>query len=485
MSQTPTQPPRRLRTALRLAGLAAAFALPPVAAGAAHFTRIAPLTGYSPPPAFDTPQTPVPVDPGKRTAVVIMSNTGTELTDFLAPYEILAATGAFNVLAVAPEARITPLGAGLDIVPHFSFAGYDALIGADPDVIVVPFINDWRGPANRPVVEWIKTHAGPATTLLTICGGAVTLAETGLLDGRSATTYWDFFAWVPRAYPAVQWVQGQRYVDDGNIVSSAGIANGIPATLHVVEKLLGKAVALETAQRIGFTPVEQLTDPRFQLGASPLTAVLLANAFRFDKTEMGVVLQDGVGELDLAAVLDTYPRSGTAITRLVADTRRVVRSRHGLFLVPRWNFATAPRLDRIVVPGARPAAGAHTAASDAPLTAWARDRHGLDVAYLRGDLGAPLPADRFPFDLTLADLARGESAAVARWSARGLEYTPADPAVLQGAGWPLGILAWPLALGLLGLAAARSAAGIRHPNRHGFTPAPTATPTVAPVGADA
>lgn len=112
MSPTPTQPRRRLRAALRLAGLAAAFALPPLAAGAAHFTRIAPLTGYSPSPALDTPQTPVPFDPGKRTAVVIMSNTGTELTDFLAPYEILATTGAFNVLAVAPQARITPSAPG-------------------------------------------------------------------------------------------------------------------------------------------------------------------------------------------------------------------------------------------------------------------------------------------------------------------------------------------------------------------------------------
>ncbi len=440
------RPGRRFRTALRLAGIAAAFAAPPLAAGAVHFSRIAPLTGYAPAPAFDAPDIDVPFDPGKRTAVVVMSNTGTELTDFLAPYEVLAATGAFNVLAVAPEARITPLGAGLDIVPHLSFAGYDARIGADPDVLVVPFINDWRGAANRPVVAWIKAHAGPGTTLLTICGGAVTLAETGLLDGRRATTYWDFFAWVPRAYPAVQWVQGQRFVDDGNIVSSAGIANGIPATLHVVEKILGKAVALETARKVGYAPVAQLADPRFTLGMSPLPAVLLANAFRFDKTEMGVVLHDGVGEIDLAAVLDTYPRSGTTLTRLVADTRRVVRSRHGLFLVPRWDFASAPRLDRVVVPGAR------GALDDAPLAAWARDRHGVGVTYLRGDLGAPLAADRFPFDLTLADLARGESAAVARWSARGLEYTPEDPAVLAGAGWPIGIVVWPMALGLLGVA---------------------------------
>jgi len=454
---------RRTRAVLRFAAFAAAFALPPVVAGAANVRRVVPHIAYGPSPAFAAPAETVPFDPEKPTAVVVMSNHGTELTDFLAPYELLSGTGAFNVLAVAPEARITPLGAGLDIVPHLSFDGYDQLVGAAPAVIVVPFINDWRGAVNRPVVEWIKAHAGPDTTLLTICGGAVTLAETGLADGRRITTYADFQSWVPGDYPRVQWVWNSRYVEDGNLVSSAGITNAVPATLRVVERLLGKPAALAAARKAGYAGVDQLEDPRFTPGPAKLAPTVLMMAYRFDKAEIGVALKDGVGEIDLAAMLDTYPRSGTAITRLVAPTRQIVRSRHGLFLVPRWDFATAPALDRVIVPGARPPV------ADAGLRRWARDQHGLDVEYL-GDLGVAGALEPFAFDRTLADIARRESPAVARWAARGLEYTVA-PAVLQGAGWPFGTALAPVALGALGLlaalgisrAAARPAAA-RHPS---------------------
>lgn len=129
---------RNLRRGL---GYALAIVLAPLLAGAGG-TAVrmvsAARADTSPPPYTGALPAPPAHDPGKLTAVVIAANSGTEGSDFLAPYGVLAHSGAFNLYAVAPERRIThlfpggPLLRGVDIVPHYGFAGYDAAIGAAP-----------------------------------------------------------------------------------------------------------------------------------------------------------------------------------------------------------------------------------------------------------------------------------------------------------------------------------------------------------------
>jgi hypothetical protein len=130
----------RSRIGRGLAYFLAAFLVPLlVGAGGAGARIYSMFTGDPTPPPYDGPLPAPPAhDPDRPTAVVIAANSGTEGTDFLAPYEVLATSGAFNLYAVASERRLTHLfsGAqtqrGVDFVPHYSFAEYDRTIGATP-----------------------------------------------------------------------------------------------------------------------------------------------------------------------------------------------------------------------------------------------------------------------------------------------------------------------------------------------------------------
>ncbi|MFE9750479.1 DJ-1/PfpI family protein [Saccharothrix saharensis] len=368
-------------------------------------------------------------DPGKPTAVVVVGDNGAVVSDTLAPYEVLATTGAFNVYAVAPSSRPAPLTGGLDLVPDLTFAGLaDLLGGAAPDVVVVPAMPDVGQRTSKPVTDWLARQAAGGALLLSVCNGAGVLASAGLLDGRRATAHWlrlDAFA---EDYPAVDWVPGTRYVDDGDVISTAGILSGVDGTLRVVERLVGPGAAARAAERTGW--------PHYSAGRAasieqarvrPTDAVVGFNtAFGWDRDTIGVLLTDGVGEIELASVFDTYGQS--LAVRTVAVAPGPVRSRHGLTFAPRAE--PSADLDRLVVPGAgaarRGAAAGHT-----------------DPVYVHQEGG-------FPFDGVLRDLARTTDVATATWTARVLEY-PVDHLALDGPAWPWTRTLRPLALALLGV----------------------------------
>lgn len=379
--------------------------------------------------------------PAKPTVAILGSNAGTEITDFLAPYEVFAASGAFNVYAVAPERVYTPfLWGGVDIMPHYSFAELEQLLGGNPDVIVIPYIKD---PENPVIVQWIRGHAGPNTLVVSICGGALVLAETGLVDDGKVTTHQNVFSLLEKKYPHIQTGRNVRYTDNGNTVTSAGITAGIDASLYAVQKLLGKEAALATARKLNYPHVQFLDNPAYQPPAIYGAGLsMYANAgLLWQKTEIGVYLYDGVSEIDLTAVLDTYGRTFTARTVTFAEERGIIRSRYGLFLVPRLDFAGARGVGRILVP----ASPAETPNAQR-LAAWAQEQRARPVEYL-----FPAAADRvFAFDATLSDVARRVSSTDARSSAVTLEY-PVEHLPLAGRSWPLHRSLSALMVGLLGV----------------------------------
>ncbi|NYG21683.1 putative intracellular protease/amidase [Agromyces hippuratus] len=375
--------------------------------------------GAVPPPA------PVEHDPAKPTAVVVVGDNGAVVSDTLAPYEILATTGAFNVYTVASDTHPVPLTGGLDLVPDLTFDDLDEMGGA-ADLVVVPAMPDVGRPTTRPVTDWLETQANGGALLLSICNGAAVVASAGLLDGHRATAHWLRLDDWEGTYPAVDWERGTRYVDDGDVVSTAGILSGIDGTLHVVDRLIGADAAADAARAIewphfdpdGAAPMEQA-----ELATSD-AVVAFNTAFGWDRPRIGVQLTDGVGEIELASVFDTYGQS------LAVDTVAVgagpVRSRHGLTFVPRADTGTG--LDRLVVPG--------TTDHDA--------LPGMDpVQY-------PHHQEGFAFDAVLLDLARTTDVATAQWTAKVLEY-PVDDLTLEGPAWPWAETFRPLALALVGV----------------------------------
>jgi putative intracellular protease/amidase len=388
-------------------------------------------------------------DPDKPTAVVLLSNQGSEVTDVLAPYEVLSESKAFNVYAAAPERKAVTLSGGLDVLPQLSLAELGQRIGSeDPDVIVVPEMSDIGSPGHRPVAEWLREHAEGSGTVVSVCNGAQVLADAGLLDGRRATANWANMAEWERRYPDTEWVRGLRYVEDGNVLTAAGVTSGIGATLHVIRGYVGEEAATALAQQIGYPDQRVGDEPRIpadRLTVSDRALYVLWTAYGWGKPRIGVVLTEGTSEIELASVLDVYPGpvlTSNTTTLTPEGPRSPVRSEHGLYFVPRSDLDSAPGFDRVFVPG-----------RDAPsvtgpgVRSWAHEK-GLKLEFIH----AQAPAG-FPFDETLSNLAKHENAPVAKLTARLLEY-PFGHLGLAGGGWPFAHLLRPLAVGLLGLALA-------------------------------
>lgn len=159
----------------------------------------------------------------------------------------------FTVLAVNAEDtdEDVPLTTTAGITFHAPH-GLDALDKAA--TIIVP---SWRGPAERPpepaLAALAAAHADGAT-IVGLCRGAFVLAAAGLLDGRDAATHWMFAPALAAAYPTVRVDASVLYVDDGDILTSAGTAAGIDACLHLVRRRFGARIANRIARRMVVPP---------------------------------------------------------------------------------------------------------------------------------------------------------------------------------------------------------------------------------------
>ncbi|PYE53823.1 DJ-1/PfpI family protein [Deinococcus yavapaiensis] len=398
--------PSLLRVGLSLT----AFLVAPALVGVVNLSRATTEQRAPSPLRTSEARPPAPtLDPAKPTVAVVLGADVSEVADVLAPYAVFAASGRFNVVTVAPDATPVVLTGGLDLLPHFSLAALDRAVPGGPAVIVIPNIPTIRAEQNRSLLSWLRARGKTDTSLLlSICTGADALAETGLLDGRQATAHWGDLGWLSKKHPRVKWVRGERYVDEGRIVSSAGLLSGIDASLHVLARLTSREEAMRTARALNYPGARFLDDPRMTpYRLAPSDAITLLNAaFLWDRPTYGVALRDGMDELTLAALFDTYAASSAARLATTAPSASGVTSRYGLRLLPRFDSA----------------------------------RSHFPALTLEG-LG-------FPFDRALTDLAARQDVPTARFAARRLEYR-FGPTDLRGRGWSGKAVYRPLLLGVL------------------------------------
>lgn len=177
-------------------------------------------------------------------SVAILIFDGVQIIDYTGPYEVFGQAG-FRVFTVASSAEPVTTNMGMKVTPSYTLAQ------APPaDVLVIPGGSVDAMVGNAAVADWIRDRAGTAGTarhVLTVCNGAFILAQTGLLDGLTATTFYDLIPALREAAPKTRIVSDQRYVDNGKIITTAGLSSGIDGSLHVVERLLGRARAQQAA----------------------------------------------------------------------------------------------------------------------------------------------------------------------------------------------------------------------------------------------
>ncbi|UFS70135.1 DJ-1/PfpI family protein [Geomonas sp. RF6] len=183
----------------------------------------------------------------KRVAILIIDDV--EVLDFAGPFEVFSVTnevngyGLMEIFTVSGEKREVRARNGLSVIPHYALG--EAPV---PDILIIP-----GGSGTRPllhdneVLSWIVTSAQGAERVLSVCTGALLLGKAGLLNGLRCTTHHSAFGLLAEIAPESEVLRDARFVDEGKVVTSAGISAGIDMSLHVVASLFGKEVAQGTA----------------------------------------------------------------------------------------------------------------------------------------------------------------------------------------------------------------------------------------------
>lgn len=158
----------------------------------------------------------------------------------------------YDTRVVSPDAG--PLRGVGGVVVHPTHALASLTRFGEGDTIVVPGWRDPGAPAPASLIRVLQIAAGRGARLVSVCSGAFVLAETGLLDGKRATTHWLFADTFKRRFPSVRYEEDVLYVDEGHLLTSAGSAAGLDACLHLVRRDFGAKVANTVARRMVIPP---------------------------------------------------------------------------------------------------------------------------------------------------------------------------------------------------------------------------------------
>ena len=183
-----------------------------------------------------------------------------EVLDFAGPYEVfttaarvygkqhlLSSITPFEVFTIGKTKEPIHARAGLKIEPDFDFNTHPKI-----DVLLIPGGVVTEALKDASVINWIATTAKKTQLTASICTGAFLLAKAGLLEGKFATTHWEDINDLRVMFPNLEVKEQMRWVDEGKIVTSAGISAGIDMSLHLVERLINRDLAVKTARQMEF-----------------------------------------------------------------------------------------------------------------------------------------------------------------------------------------------------------------------------------------
>jgi len=161
---------------------------------------------------------------------------GVEVLDFAGPMEAFAVAG-FKIFTVSKNNPVTSQGV-LKIIPD-----YDLTNAPEADIIIVFGGNAWNAYNDTDVIAWIKSRERQTEFFLSVCSGAFILAKAGLLDGLTITTYHKRVIEFRKAFPGINVLSNVRFVDNGRVITTAGVSAGIDGALHLIARLKGEQAA--------------------------------------------------------------------------------------------------------------------------------------------------------------------------------------------------------------------------------------------------
>jgi transcriptional regulator GlxA family with amidase domain len=190
----------------------------------------------------------------KRRNVAILVFDDVEVLDFAGPYEVFAVAdelhnhALFNVYTVASSTRAVQAKNRLSLNPSYGLSDCP-----NPEILIIPGGSGTRAIVeDSAMIEWVRRTAAMAEMTLSVCTGSLILAKAGILLGLRATTHHTALDRLSELAPGTEVLSDVRYVDNGTVVTSAGVSSGIDMCLFVVGKLAGPAAARKTARNMEY-----------------------------------------------------------------------------------------------------------------------------------------------------------------------------------------------------------------------------------------
>ena len=181
---------------------------------------------------------------------------GAEELDWAGPWEVLAAWAlqwpddGVHVFTLAREDRPVTCAKGLRVLPDETWETAPPL-----DVLVYPGGRGTRRELqDEAVLDWIRGLAAGDTVVASVCTGSLVLAAAGLLDGKPAPTHWGSLELLPTLGREIEVRPDDRFVDNGNVLTAAGVSAGIDMALHLVARLHSTERAREVRRYIQYDP---------------------------------------------------------------------------------------------------------------------------------------------------------------------------------------------------------------------------------------
>ncbi len=298
--------------------------------------------------------------------------------------DVVEAADVGEVVAVATRSGAMTMRPALRIRPEASVADFDARYPDGADYVVVPAVVRRDDPI---LLGWIRQQAAKGSTIVSICDGALVVANSGAMDGHRATAHWATASYRRKHYPRIRWVDDRRYVADGRIISSAGISAAIPTSLALVEAIAGHARAATIAAGIGTPDWSAIHDsrrfqPKLGRNLSAFAATQYFNGWFHKPQALGVPVAAGVDEVALALTADAYSRTGRARAFALGATDAPVGTLDGLIVLP--DRTDARSLTRVVaIPTDRPGLALHRVLTDIAQAYGSQTAYGvaLDFEY--------------------------------------------------------------------------------------------------------
>lgn len=179
-----------------------------------------------------------------------------EELDFAGPWEVLGAWAEYfpddgvRLRLLATSTTPVRCRKGLRVLPDAALSEADGL-----DVVVVPGGRGARrAMTDDALLAWLRGLAGRGTLVTSVCTGALVLAAAGLLDGRAATTHWSALDELRAAGRDLELRPDDRFVDEGPVVTAAGVSAGIDMALHLVARLVSVDRARAVRRQIQYDP---------------------------------------------------------------------------------------------------------------------------------------------------------------------------------------------------------------------------------------